>query len=134
MADKLSWNNKPTSKIFGDIESPWFGVDSYSNIERTKYNAPKVNFIPRNMGSTDWILKAAILDERVMIICKDGRCKEELRMKYRDLRREFYRQLTGSEPPPLVDQTFPMFITISEYENKIRGHRVPIVFDNSCFF
>lgn len=123
MADKLSWTNKPISKIFG--------VDSNSNIEPTRNPRP-VRFIPRNVGSTDWILKGAILNGNVMIVSKNRRCSDELKNKYFHMKRDFYFQLTGSEPP--VGDDSPIFITLDEYETKIRGYRIPIVFDNSCFF
>lgn len=102
-------------------------------VEPTKYQKPNINYIPRNVGSTNWILKGAIINEQVIIVCKDGRCKDDLRRKYHQMRRDFYYQLIGSAPPQ-SDRNWPMFITVAEYDTRTRGYRVPIVFDNSCFF
>lgn len=102
-------------------------------VEPTKYKTPSINYIPRNTGSSNWILKGAIINEQVIIVCKDGRCKDDLRRKYHQMRRDFYYQLIGSAPPQ-SDRNWPMFITVAEYDTRIRGYRVPIVFDNSCFF
>lgn len=127
VSDKIPWSSSspdPSLDEYKKFDTRW--------IEPTKYDRPRVNYIPRQTGSTNWILKGAIINEEVIIVCKDGRCKDELRRKYHNMRREFYYELTGREYPP--SENWPMFITIAEYDIKIRGRRVPIVFDNCCFF
>lgn len=101
-------------------------------VEPTKYQTPSINYIPRNTGSTNWILKSAILNDKVIIVCKNGACREDLRRKFEEIRREFYYQLSSPLPPR--NPNWPYIICLSEYDNAIRGNRVPIVFDNSCFF
>lgn len=107
--------------------------ERYNQFEPTKNTSPKIKYIPRNNGSTSWILKGAIINENVIIVCKDGACKRDLQRKYIQMKRQFYLEMTGSEPS-VGSNLYPKFLTLNEYDIGIRGHIVPIVFDNSCFF
>ena len=92
----------------------------------------------RNRGYTTWMLKSALHDPKVFIVCKDSRNKNWVQTKFKEMVYELNHdtmRCMGKTITALYDE-WPKFITMDRVELSIRGYGqfIPVIFDNSCYY
>lgn len=92
----------------------------------------------RNRGYTTWMLKSALHNPKVFIVCKDGRCQHETQTKFKEMVYELNHdsmRCMGKTITNLYDE-WPKFITMDRVSISIRGYdqHIPVIFDNSCYY
>lgn len=92
----------------------------------------------RHRGYTTWLLKSAILNPMIFIVCKDGRNKDDLQTKFSEMVFELHKvtmATSGRDIRSLYNE-WPKFITMDRVSDSIRGHDqfIPVIFDNSCYY
>jgi len=91
----------------------------------------------RNRGYTTWMLKSALHNPKVFIVCKDGRCQRETQAKFNDMAREVHEESMRTMGISSIELYYdwPKIITMDRVENSIRGYGqfIPVIFDNSCY-
>lgn len=86
----------------------------------------------RRTGNTEWLLKSAIKNPNVTIICRDE-------SNVRILRERYYHMLSGynwitRKWWSVFGRKHPKFISIHNAGRKLRGTGDPIAFDNSAIY
>ena len=89
----------------------------------------------RQRGYSTWILKSALINPKIFIVCGDRQSRLYMHRKFRDYLREL-RTITpdGGLDPIYIE--WPKFITMNRVEFEIIGvdRFIPVIFDNSCFY
>ena len=92
----------------------------------------------RQRGYSTWILKGAILEPKVFIVCANGQNRKWLSDKYYQMCHDVSVEEMRLEGRAsiLFSTEWPKFITMNEIEQNIRGRdqHIPVIFDNSCFY
>lgn len=91
----------------------------------------------RHRGYTTWMLKSALINPKVFIVCKDGRCQRETQAKFNDMARAFHEESMRTVGRSIIELYYdwPKIIRMENVSDSIRGYDqfIPVIFDNSCY-
>lgn len=92
----------------------------------------------RNRGYTTWMLKSALHNPKVFIVCRDGRNKDYVKNQFDNMVRVIHEESMRTMGISSVELylEWPKFITMDRVSVSIRGYDqfIPVIFDNSCYY
>lgn len=94
-------------------------------------NVHKIINIGRQRGNTTWLLRAAIKQPNVMIVCRNQTSVAEMTKSYKKLlqKEPWYKKFWWW----CFGRSNPKFVTVNNPDN-LRGINFPTVFDNGAIY
>lgn len=89
----------------------------------------------RQRGYSTWILKSALMNPKIFIVCGNGASRQFMERKFQDYLRELRTVTPDGGLDPIYDE-WPKFIIMERVRYNLVGtdRFIPFIFDNSCFF
>lgn len=91
----------------------------------------------RHRGYTTWMLSSALNNPKVFIVCRDERCKHDVKNQFQRILYESNRLSMMTKGKDIMGKyvDWPKFIIMGNVYESIRGYDqfTPVIFDNSCF-